>query len=550
MAINSIKSFNDALSAVQRGETLIANKDGASFRKASFSEKVSIAFNRKVLNKDPNWLKTNEVNVAKTFSKILTNEKKGFSTDQAAQLSRTLRFAGLNDLAQHVLDQSAQFVPPKTRDEAVKRRNNAWAGLFGNTVKFPADFAEVKALLTQYTKDHKTGDVALVRALKQIDVARSHLASNHVGLEVRQDITKALEDFHRQVKGYSPDISQDYSKADLIELQKLGKGGFGTVSLVHLDGKHKVLKNNDDPSPIKLDQSTSNKKGEAVLLRSPEVAAAFLRASESDVVVVPSHYIVREKSGTSDKTHLVEVRDKEFRAWAREQLEKNKDNPGYSLDIIGEVQDLAPGQEVGKLLEPGSGLTEKAAKRIAEGFLDGLATLAKRGFVHGDIKPQNAFFDEDTGGLKFIDVGSLAKVSKKVGERPNTAFSTDRGTTPVFSVPTGADGVAGFSQDLYSTGVSLLFIANSSKTQPDQLEKVLEKLEEIKDSVTNKTISLQEGQARATQLVKNSFPITDSKIERAGVAALTSALTNGPQLDDLQNRDQYIKLLQDIKASL
>jgi hypothetical protein len=549
MPINAIKNFNDALSAFQKGETLVANKDGVSFRKTSFTERVSIAFNRKVLNKDPSWFKANEVNVAKTFTKILVNEKKGFSIDQAAQLSRTLRFAGLNDVAQLVLDQSTQSIPPKTTDEAVKRRNKAWAGLFGNTLKFPRDLVEVKALLTQYTEDNKTGDVALVRALKQIDVARSHLVSNHDSLEVRQDITKALEDFHRQVKGYSSDISQDYSEVDLIEGLQLGKGGNGTAFLVTLDGKQKVLKNNDDPSPIELDRTANNKKGEAVLLRSPEVAAAFLRASEADAVVVPTHYLVREKIGPQSKTHLVEVRDKEFRAWARERLVKNAGKPGYSLDIVGEVQDLAPGREVQKYFEPGSGLTEKTGKRIAEGFFDALTTLAKRGFVHGDIKPQNAFFDEDTGRLKFIDVGSLAKVSKKVDERPNTAFSLDRGTTPIFSVPTGTDLVAGFSQDLYSTGVSLLFISNSIDPSPE-IEVAFDGLEKIKEGIEHKTIGLEEGRAQAVQLLKTVYPITDSKIERAGVAALTSALTSGARLDDLQNRDEYIKALQDIKASL
>lgn len=218
--------------------------------------------------------------------------------------------------------------------------------MFGENAQLPSDLSEIKTLLTQYTKTNKTGDRALVSAFRQLDIAQS--ADNPIS--VHQAITRGLEDFHRQVKGYSVDISKDFNDAQVTVSDVLGKGGLGTASRATIDGKQKVLKNITAPYPILLDTEASNRKGEAVLLRSPEVAAAFLRSSESEVVVVPSHYLVEEKIGSQVKTHLVEVRDKEFRAWAKDQLLKNAGTVNYSLNIVGEVQDLASGEEVQKKL--------------------------------------------------------------------------------------------------------------------------------------------------------------------------------------------------------
>ena len=125
---------------------------------------------------------------------------------------------------------------------------------------------------------------------------------------------------------------------------------------------------------------------------------------------------------------------------------------------------------------------EANLKNIAAGFLDALAALGKRGFVHGDIKPQNAFFDQATGKLKLIDTGSLAKLSKNIDDRPNTAFSVLRGATPDFIVPDKLNAPLGFAHDLYSTGVPIIQIVVSAEfdnVKSAKLDKFLSQVEEI-----------------------------------------------------------------------
>ena len=343
----------------------------------------------------------------------------------------------------------------------------------------PVDAAEIKERLTAYVKKHKTGDVALVSLLTKLSTAEA--ASDQRARA--QLTTQALEDFHRQALGYSIDLVIDLAKANVVKGSYIGEGAFGTVTHASFEGKEKVIKEflNGKTFPIALDTTAPNHLNDPKLLRSPEVAAAFLKQYESDSVVMPTHFIVREQDGAKTRELLVPLHDKEFRAWAKKQLTDHADDWNYSLEITGELQDVAPGEEVRSLVNSG-GANEANLKKIAAGFLDALAALGKRGFVHGDIKPQNAFFDQATGKLKLIDTGSLAKLSKNIDDRPNTAFSVLRGATPDFIVPDKLNAPLGFAHDLYSTGVSIIQIVVSAEfdnVKSAKLDKFLSQVEEI-----------------------------------------------------------------------
>jgi len=62
--------------------------------------------------------------------------------------------------------------------------------------------------------------------------------------------------------------------------------------------------------------------------------------------VAPTHFVVRETSATGSNDYLVAVGDKEFQAGAKHRLLQNSAalgtaNPGYALEIFGQVQDKA-----------------------------------------------------------------------------------------------------------------------------------------------------------------------------------------------------------------
>jgi len=550
MATKVFGNINSALNALQSGETLVANGDQSQLRSANLLERASIAFNRKVLHRDPQWLQQNNVQVGKALSKLLTESRKPLSPEDASRLTRTLRFAGLEQVAQVIADSQAKRPAPADFFEAFERQQDVWVALLDPTEDRPEDIAEIKECLTKYVKTHKMGDAALVSLFTKLSAAEA--APDE--LARAQLNTQALEDFHRQALGYSTDLVIDLADANVVKGSHIGEGAFGTVTHASLGGKEKVIKEflNGKTFPIKLDTTDPNHLNDPKLLRSPEVAAAFLKQSESDSVVVPSHFIVREKVGTKTRELLVPLRDKEFRAWAKKQLTDHAGEWNYSLEITGELQDVAPGEEVRNLVNSG-GATAGNVKKIAAGFLDALAALGKRGFVHGDIKPQNAFFDPATGKLKLIDTGSLTKVSKKVEDRPDTAFSVLRGATLDFTLPDSINAPLGFAHDLYSTGISIIQVAVGAEfdnAKRVKLDKFLSQVEDVRQDMWTSRITPEEGKQRVRDLIQQSLPLSGNPVEQVGVRALEVALTKGGKWDDLRGREQYGQIIAELKAAL
>lgn len=273
-----------------------------------------------------------------------------------------------------------------------------------------------------------------------------------------KSLLSTLREASHAVKAYNLD-SLVKSKFEVIKGPKIGEGGRGNLYQVQLDGNTKLLKELKNGSlPIKLDmKDPSNPK----LLRSEEVTASFLHDDERKTVLVPTHYLVTEKSkGSTPVNYLVEAKDKGFRDWAKDRLLSNSGTAEYSLEISGTFQDYAKGVELLKYLSNSSESELRGnLKAIFSSYIDALEVLSRRGFVHGDLKLENAFFDPVSGKISLIDTGGMVKISKKPERQNSTEFNLDRGATVVYSTPnTLADKKVGFEQDIFAVGMQALEI--------------------------------------------------------------------------------------------
>ena len=245
----------------------------------------------------------------------------------------------------------------------------------------------------------------------------------------------------------------------LVKGAQIGQGGFGLVYDATLNGVNKVLKEFKGKTyPLQLDLTNPP---DPSLRRSIEATASYLQASELDTIIAPTHYLVSEKC--ADKPELiysVEVIDKQFRAWAKHKLISNQSVAGYALEIIGSLQNYAKGMELSKYLETSAVLDIEAnARAVTTSYLDALKVLCKRGFVHGDLKLRNAFYDASKRKISLIDTGGLTKISKDEDRKTDTEFHHERGITPAYSIPNVLrQKKVGFEQDLFSVGAQILEI--------------------------------------------------------------------------------------------
>jgi len=193
---------------------------------------------------------------------------------------------------------------------------------------------------------------------------------------------------------------------------------------------------------------------------------------------------------------------------------------------------------------------------MALGLLDAIETMAEHGFVHGDLKLENAFFDPVTEKLKLIDTGSLAKVSKRVSERTNTLLDNKRGYTPVYSLPAleqKSTAQLGVEQDLFAVGALMLEL--SALCEGDgyamlKLQRFQEMVTEIHAWAKQGSITPREATAEIAYLIKQSFPNTGTKLEKAAITAINEAFNSGGKWDDLAGRATYKTLIEQIKTSI
>lgn len=436
-----------------------------------------------------------------------------------------------------------------TLPEVQVRQRAAWDSLCPN-IPLPANYDDMKQALKAFFATRPGIPPEKISFIdERIDAASFAASTTSEVIEKAISLAEELEGLHKDLLGYGVDIAVDRSTLLLTPSVVQGEGTFGRVSSLTLNGEEKVLKEYKGGSvyPVELDHNPALAPHEVKLSRALEVTASYLKDDEKTFIVPPSHFLVNEFiPGHSIKRLVVEVRDKEFRAWAQDQLLKNQHIPGYSLLVVGQIQDKAEGFELSEAAEHGR-LKSSMIQPIAYSYMNALIAMAKRGFVHGDIKPANTFFDPSTRRLKLIDTGGMTKISKRPEREDETLFDDQRGLTAVFTLPNILAGEkAGFEQDLYSVGTSILILSLQQRGESDVARDLMEELHDNVMEVANsvKTAS------RALDAIEGCLNITimpnASRQELAAIAVMKKAIEFA-RTGYLTDRENYIPILEELK---
>lgn len=200
-----------------------------------------------------------------------------------------------------------------------------------------------------------------------------------------------------------------------------------------------------------------------------------VRLKDMPGIVQPSRLLVREKTADGqERIHAVRG-GAEFKAWARTQAVAS------DLVIRGMLMPLAPGKPPVQYVDDevqGSSATAQVqpaqVQSIAKRGLDILKGLQARGFIHGDIKPENMLYSADQDTLNLIDTDGLQKISK----RPDARLPQKSGLhTPTYTHPAILDRKScGAGRDLYALGVSLLETSLLARGEDSQWNAWYQKL--------------------------------------------------------------------------
>ena len=436
-----------------------------------------------------------------------------------------------------------------TLPEAEARQSRAWASLCPN-VPLPSGLPTMKlALRAYFSLRPESSPEKLALIDERLDRAAAIL-----GDETTEAIALAeeLEALHVDLLGYPIDLAVQRNAVSFNVTGTLGSGSFGTVSSVTVNGEQKVVKNfvGAHSYAITGDNNPALAAGEVKLKRDQELTAAYLRDREKDFIVTPSHFLVNEiVPGRPINKLLVEVKDKEFRAWAKDQIYKNATVPGYQLLIVGEIQDRAEGSDLSKALENGR-LKSDMVQPIALSYMNALIAMAKRGFVHGDIKPENTFFDPVSNRLKLIDTGGLTKISKRIEREDGTLSDIDRGVTPAYALPCVADDQkVGFEQDLYSVAASILFVSLTQRGEANTAEDLLDTLGGSTLAVLDGTKTLDQANNDIEGFLELIVSPLATPRERVAIDMMKQAIALS-KAGYLTDRDGAVSILQSFKTRL
>ena len=172
----------------------------------------------------------------------------------------------------------------------------------------------------------------------------------------------------------APQNLTDHSFTESITVKQLGKGGYGKVSLVKLDGKLLAMK----------ELSSEFAAGQEI--------SALYTANDRDSVHFPKLYTLNELGLFAEETNIYFFREKSEYYFFQEYIK------GKTLkEILQETPDIKERIEILIAVMPQ--------------LLDALACLHSCNLAHNDLKLENIMIDE-SGTVKIIDLGCACTVNR------------------------------------------------------------------------------------------------------------------------------------------
>ena len=200
------------------------------------------------------------------------------------------------------------------------------------------------------------------------------------------------------------------------------------------------------------------------------LAVAAMVKSDVPELITPSVYVIREnKANTAEPRYHAVSGGQKLKAWARLQ------DPSSDFRVETMIMPKAAGKEplaFGTRTDPKINLKPADLQPLANAGLQALKNMARHGFVHGDIKPENMLWDSESRTLKIIDTDAMYKFSSKPGSS-GVNGSVAQGT-PFYAHPLqgATNQPLGAGRDLFALGMSLLecsVYARGDKTEIEQL---------------------------------------------------------------------------------
>ena len=120
------------------------------------------------------------------------------------------------------------------------------------------------------------------------------------------------------------------------------------------------------------------------------------------------------------------------------------------------VQEFVEGPTLRQIVQQGAPLDENAVGELLIALLDVLAYVHEQNVIHRDIKPDNIILRRRDNMPVLIDFG-IVKEILRASDDGNLTYSLVAGT-PGYISPEQAAGQAVFASDLYSLGVTAIFL--------------------------------------------------------------------------------------------
>ena len=132
------------------------------------------------------------------------------------------------------------------------------------------------------------------------------------------------------------------------------------------------------------------------------------------------------------------------------------------------VQEWIEGDTLTKKLEQGGRLSDTEVKQMLVSLLPVLDYVHSRHMVHRDIKPDNIIIRKRDGLPVLIDFGAVKEAMNTVVNEPGNSAPSMVIGTPGFMSSEQAGGRPTYSSDLYSLGLSAVFLLTGK--MPQELE--------------------------------------------------------------------------------